>query len=300
MGIDEWIVDYDGDMLFDYTADPFEGGGTAIDVMTRTNLMDARSMFYRPQGKLGLYYLGSCSVGTFDDPNDCIAEYFLKNCAIGCISGSHLVWGEDQWYERNHGGWFIEELGFRFWEQSFQYNQPGKALAFAKADYAADRNITAELREYPEWSNKTLKQFNLLGDPEVPIWISIPKQLNVSIDQPFNETLNIMTLKVTANDNPVQGVIITYTENNNLIWKGETNENGTVDVPLSPIEIANKVFTASKNGFLPYQVKLPVSEESNGLSNGIPGYDVFGISFIILSFACIISIYHKRSTLKKR
>ncbi len=286
MGIDQWLVDYDGDMLFDI-----------IDIIERTSLMDTSYMNFHPQdNKLGLYYLGSCSVGTFDDPNDCIAEYFLKNCAIGCISGSYVVWGEDQWYERNHGGWFIEGLGFRFWEQLFQYNQPGKALALAKADYALDRNITAEPREYPEWSNKTLKQYNLLGDPEVPIWLSIPKKLNVSIDQPYNDTTNLMTLKVTANNNPVQGAIITYTENNDLIWKGETNENGTIDVPFSQIKIDNKVFTASKNGFLPYQAYLPVS----GDSNGIVGYDVFGVSFIILSFICIISIYHKRSLSKQK
>lgn len=295
MSIGEWTIDYDGDMLFDLTGNPMEGG-TAIDVMTWESLFETSFVDLRQEDELGIYYLGGCSVGTFNYAEDCIAEYFLKNVGIGCISGSYVVWGEDQWYERDHGGWFVDGLGYRFWEQLFTYNQPGKALALAKADYAADRNFTLEPREYPEWSNKTLKQFNLLGDPEVPIWLSIPKQLNVSIDQPYNDTTNLMTLKVTANNNPIQGAIITYTENNDLIWKGETNENGTIDVPFSQIKIDNKVFTASKNGFLPYQAYLPVSEDSNGIA----GYDVFGISFIILSFIFITSIYHKRSLSKQK
>ncbi len=295
MSISEWVTDYDGDMRFDYTANPFEGGGTAIDemiwnILFETNLLDIK------MDQLGIYFFGSCSVGTFDYTEDCVAENFLKNAAIGCVAGSYVVWGEDQWYERDHGGWFIEGLGFRFWEQLFQSNQPGKALALAKADYASDRLSSPEPREYPEWGNKTLKQYNLLGDPEVPIWLSIPKQLNVSIDQPFNNNTNTMTLNVTANENPVQGAIITYTDNNTLLWKGETNENGTIEVPFSQIEIDNKIFTASKNGFLPYQVTLPPYEGSDSIA----GYDVFGISFIILSFICITSIYYKRSLSKKK
>ncbi len=296
ISVAEWTEDLDGDMLFDYDGNPFEGGGDAIDTKVWDILFETTIADLAEKEKLGLYYFGSCSVGTFDYTEDCVAEYFLKNVAIGCVAGSYVVWGEDQWYERTHGGWFIEGLGFRFVEQLFQYNQPGKALALAKADYASDRINLPDPKEYPEWGNKTLKQFNLLGDPEVPIWLSIPKQLNVSIDQPFNNSINAMTLLVTADENPVQGATITYTENNDLIWKGKTNENGTIEVPFPQIEIINQIFTASKNGFLPYQTSLP----QNGDSNGIPGYNVIGINVIVLGFVCIISIYYKRSLSKKK
>jgi len=295
MSVAEWITDYDGDMLFDYDGNPFNESGAAIDEKIWHTLFDTSTADLVENNKLGLYYLGSCSTGTFDYTEDCIAEYFLKNAAIGVVAGSHVVWGEDQWIERTQGGWFVQGLGYRFLEQLFQYNQPGKALALAKADYAADRNISAEPREYPEWSNKTLKQFNLLGDPEIPIWLSIPQQLNINIHQPFNHTTNKMTLKVTADGTPVQGVTITYTENNDLVWKGESNENGMIEVPFSQIKEGNKVFTASKNGFLPFQANLPI--ESSG---SITGYEVFGISLITLSFICIISIYHKHSQLNRK
>ncbi|MFW9901184.1 MAG: C25 family cysteine peptidase [Candidatus Thorarchaeota archaeon] len=289
MSICKWLTDYDGDMLFDYTANPFTEEGSAIDVNTWYHLFNSSTIDLIEEDKLGLYYFGSCSVGTFDYPVDCIAEFFLKNTAIGCIAGSYVVWGEDQWYEREHGGWFVDGLGYRFLEQLFQYNQPGKALALAKADYAFDRVNLTDPKEYPEWGNKTLKQYNLLGDPEVPIWLSIPKQLNVSIHQPFNNNTNEMILKVTADQKLIQGATITYTENNELIWMGKTNENGTIAVPFPDIDIENQVFTISKNGFLPYQVGLP----QNGGQKGIPGYNIIGITLIIINFIGIISIYYK-------
>jgi hypothetical protein len=294
MGIDKWTIDHDGDMLFDYTADPFYGGGDPIDVAKRSSLIDTSYAMLKPvDNKLGIYYLGSCSTGTFDDTSDSLAEYFLKNAAIGVIAGSNVVWGEDQWYERDHGGWFIEGLGFRFWEQLFQYKQPGKALALAKADYVLDRSNTSEIVGYPEWEDKALKQYNLLGDPEVPIWLSIPKQLNVSeVDNNETTTLN---LKVTADGEPVPNATITYTKDNNLIWIGETNENGTIEVPVSQLDISGSVFTASKIGFVPFQVGLLPE-----IPDYIAGYDIFLISLIILSIISISSIYIKRFISKKK
>jgi len=291
MSTTKWLDDYDGDGLFDYTANPFTVGGTEIDRKTWSTLFETTTADIVQDDKLGMYYFGSCSVGTFDDVADCVAEYFLKNAAIGCVAPSYVAWGEDQWYERTQGGWFVEGLGFRFIEQLFQYNQPGKALALAKADYALERLNSPEPNEYSEWGNKTLKQYNLLGDPEVPIWLSIPKQLNVSIDQPFSNNTNTMTLIVTADENPIKGVTITYTKNNDLLWKGVTNENGTIEVPFSLIEIDGQAFTASKNGYLPYQI----DSQENGDTNAIPGYNFFGITFIILGFICITSISYKRS-----
>lgn len=296
ISISEWVTDYDGDLLFDYTADPFNEGGFAIDEMTWETLFETTTADLNEEEKLGLYYFGSCSVGTFDYSEDCVAEYFLKNVAIGCVAGSYVVWGEDQWYERDHGGWFVEGLGFRFWEQLFQYNQPGKALALAKADYAYDRYYSLELNPYPEWGNKTLKQFNLLGDPEIPIWLSIPKQLNVSIHEPYNNQTNIMILNVTADGKPVSGTTVTYTENNNLLWKGKTHENGTIEVPYSQIEMDNMVFTLTKNGYVPYQTNL----QQSGGPGAVPGYDVIIISFLVLSFVSITTIYYMKSFSKKK
>jgi len=295
MAIDKWLVDYDGDFLFDYIDCSFEGG-TPVDVMQRDILFDMSYMDFEPEdNKTGIFYFGSCSTGTFDHPTECLAQKFLRKAAIGVIAASQVAWGEDQWYERNHGGWFIEGLGFRFYEQLFLYNQPGKALALAKADYVSDRINSSEPKEYPEWGNKTLKQYNLLGDPEVPIWLSIPKQLNISINQPPNDDENLLTLLVTAEGAPVQNAIITYTKENNLFWKGITNENGTIDIPLSKAELNGKILTVSKIGYLPYQESIPqIASES------IPGYDVVITFTILLSLIFIYISSDNRKRLNKK
>jgi hypothetical protein len=293
MGIDEWIIDYDGDMLFDYTADPYFEGGVAIDVSQRSSLIDTSYASLDPDDKLGLYYLGSCSTGTFDDVNDCLSEYFLKNAAIGCIAASYVAWSEDQWYERDHGGWFVDGLGFRFWEQLFKYNQPGKAFALAKEDYVSDRNSSPEPNDYPEWEDKTLKQYNLLGDPEVPIWLSIPKQINVS--EIIAQNSDTLTLNVTAENEPIQNATVTYSINNILIWKGKTNENGTIVVPLDQINIDGKVFTVSKIGYLPYQKSILDNENPSSIS----GFNIVLVSIITICIMCISSIYYRHSKSKK-
>ncbi|MFX1375711.1 MAG: C25 family cysteine peptidase [Promethearchaeota archaeon] len=295
MAIDKWTIDYDGDLLFDYTANPWEEGGTPIDVMLRENLIDISFEDIAPEdNKTGLLYFGSCSTGTFDVDYDCLAEKFLKTAAIGVIAASHVAWGEDQWYERDHGGWFIEGLGFRLWEQLLQHNHPGKALALAKADYVSDRNNSTEPNDYPKWEDKTLKQYNLLGDPEVPIWLAIPKQLNISILQPVDDE-NVITLKVTADGDPVQGVTITYNKHNSLFWKGITNENGTVEVSKSEVNINGKILTASKIGYLPYQETIPP-----GSTESIPGYVMSITLILLLSFIGISIVSYNRMKLRKK
>jgi hypothetical protein len=295
MAIDRWLTDYDGDMLFDYTADPFEGGGTSVDELLRDTLISTDYMYITPEeNKTGIFYFGSCSTGTFDDENECLAEKFLRRAAIGVLAASNVAWGEDQWYERDHGGWFVEGLGFRFYEQLFQNNQPGKALALAKADYVLDRSVSAEPNDYPEWEDKTLKQYNLLGDPEIPIWLSVPKQLNISYVYPTNNNESIITLEITAEGIPVPNATITYTKDTNLFWKGTTNENGTIDIPLSEVDIKGKLLTTSKNGYVPYQISIPQVD-----SESIPGYDIFITLTIVICFICIYLVSSKQIKRRK-
>ena len=166
-GLHEWVNDVDGDLLFDYTACPFNESGSPIDTQVFNDLLSTNYFDLSPdEGKVGFYYLGSCSTGTFDESEDSLAEVLLKEAAIGVIASSYVTWGEDGWYERDHGGWFIEGLGFRFWEQFMLSNRPGEALALAKEDYVTDRESSLEPIVNSDWEQKVLKQYNLFCDPE--------------------------------------------------------------------------------------------------------------------------------------
>ncbi|MFX1320842.1 MAG: C25 family cysteine peptidase [Promethearchaeota archaeon] len=286
---EEWTVDYDEDGLFDYTDDPYFGDGEAIDDSVWRYLTDT---YYFPvdseESKFGLFFILSCYTGTFDYEEDCLAEYFLKNTAIGCIASSQVTWGEDQWWERENGGWYSEGIAFRFWEQLFQNNQPGKALALAKEDYMVDRIDSGVPADFPEWEDKALKQYNLLGDPEVPIWLDLPEKLNIMISSYTNESV---TLQVTANQSPVENATVTVVKDGNLLWKGNTSESGESEIPYKNDQLDGMILTTSKNGYVPSQT---LKENSSEDSNLITGYDIFITYIILIGFIGISVVYVKR------
>ncbi|MHA1746131.1 MAG: C25 family cysteine peptidase [Promethearchaeota archaeon] len=301
-----FVEDKDGDDLFDYNGDPIHDYNTpAIDVDDNPPLINV-GIPLDPGYKLGFYYLGGCSVGSFDHNETSLQEYFLHNAAIGAIGGSEVVWGEDFWTERPHGGWYSEGLQARFWEQLLVFNQPGKALAVAKFDMMFDRNDLAEPAIYPEWEEKILKQFNLLGDPEISLWMDIPDILEVFIDNQTSTTETNITVVSSGDDLPVQDVIITVTNDSSreLIWRGLTNASGSVDIPLSP-EVANNFsITAAKTGYIPWisfeddivietPSETPTETEPEpdpkpGLFDNIPGYSLGTLVFAVLAVTMIL------------
>ena len=282
-------TDYDEDGRFDYDADPYYEGGNETDVDSVLPLISTDVDLNPTNNRLGMYYLGGCSVGTFDDEYDSLSEKFLKTVAIGVIAGSRVVWGEDQWTERDHGGWYADGLNSRFWEQLFIYNQPGKALSYAKADYIADRVSLGEDADnktyYPYWEQKVLKQFNLLGDPEVNLWQTIPEALNITqIPSNSNETVKYV---VSSTNGTISGISVTSVRGSELMWKGFSDENGEVEVPFSEEEMKFMSITANEDQFIPSII--PPKE-------GIPGYNI--LIFVGFCYIGVIFILIKRKQLK--
>ena len=245
-----FMEDYDDDGLFDQSGDPLLNA-YPIDNKISVPVITTTMTHLKPLQTLGMYYLGGCSTGTFDEDYDSLAEYFLKTTAIGCIAGSHVVWGEDQWFEREHGGWYSEGLQSRFLEYLLQYNQPGRALALAKQDYIDDIENLSEDLEFPGWSDRILKQFNLLGDPEVNIWMKTPSSLNVSCLS-TNET-SPQSYLISSKGSPVQDATFTIFQNDMLLWRGFSSSDGQIEIPYNSTLLNTSIITASKSDFLPYQ-----------------------------------------------
>jgi len=290
----DWTEDYDGDGLFDYTGNPnpwippFEDG-VPIDKFNTCCLVDTHDYTLDPEeSKLGMFFMLSCNSGTFNYYEDCLAEYFLKNIAIGCIASSRLPWAEDHWWEREHGGWYAQGLVFRFWEQLFQNNHPGKALALAKEDYMSDRIDSGVSADFPGWEDRVLKQYNLLGDPEIPIWLDLPEKLNITIASYTNESV---TLQVTANQSPVENATVTVMKDDILLWKGNTSETGEIEVTYNNDQLDGIILTASKNGYVPFQTIQELPPEDFKL---ITGYDIVITYIILLGFIGISVVYIKK------
>jgi len=280
-----WTVDYDSDGIFDCNGNP-SSGGRHIDYADYPSLLDTATANLHPQSnKLGMYYLLGCSNGQFDKPADCVTEYFLKNAAIGCIGGSYVVWAEDNWTERMNGGWYSEGLCARFLEYLFLYNRPGQALALSKEDYLNDRINSGITAVEPLWENKTLKQFNLFGDPEIPIWLNIPKKLNVERVITGKDSNPSFLLEITANNLPIENVTVTITNGTELLWISKTNNTGIVEVPLPWNLIGELTITANKLNYISSQIP---SNDNQSDEKVIIGFSIPILIVISFFSICII------------
>ncbi|MHA1775838.1 MAG: hypothetical protein DRO88_05870 [Promethearchaeia archaeon] len=307
--------DYDGDGLFDRNGTDYYA--PAVDETISIPFISTYSDYSSSISNLGFYYLGGCSVGTFNESQDCLTETILKTVGIGSIGGSQVVWGEDEWFERDFGGWYSDGLTYRFFEQLVTYGQPGAALAHAKEDYVIDRAnplyYNADRPYFPDWENKTLKQFNLMGDPEVRLWLDAPKHMNVSLDN-SPEFTDIQVNE--SNGLPLANAIVTVTNQSSVLFKGLTAQNGSLRLEFNSTKLANLNLTIYQPGFLPFQqlVQIPVEETpsddtstddttsddastddtTSDDSNGgikIPGYSS-GIFLGVFAFSLII-LYRK-------
>ncbi|MHA2496629.1 MAG: C25 family cysteine peptidase [Candidatus Hodarchaeales archaeon] len=228
--------DNDNDSLFDVGTDQ----SSSAPLISTSSLINNT-------GKYGFFFLCACATGTFTSAGDCLSEYILRTAGIGCIASSGSAYYDSGWYDGDHGGWFTQGLSSRFWEQFFKEgrNQPGKAFSKAKIDYVED---FLRLGGKEERVNKTLIQYNLMGDPEVPVWTMIPSQLEYTLQ---NEAYDA-TLRIFSNGQPSKQALVTLA-NSSHYYRGMTNIEGSITFPASSNELSHMTLTISKNNHLPHQ-----------------------------------------------
>ncbi|TFF88089.1 MAG: hypothetical protein EU550_01965 [Promethearchaeota archaeon] len=277
-----WTEDVDGDGLFDWDGSPYEDG-SPVDSVSYLDLWGTYMNKISPQEKLGVFFLLGCSNGQFDYFQDCLAEYFIKDSAIACIAGSYVTWAEDNWTARPEAGWYSQGLCTRFFDELLKYKRPGMALALAKEDYIYDRISSGLDPVEPGWENKTLKQFNLFGDPEIPIWLGKPKMLNASFTNQTSTTL----CRIMAENQSIENATITVTIDGHIAFLGKTNNSGFIELPYTYQQVNDYIVTATKLGYVPFQT--PKYTPNTGPS--IPGF--LPIIILLISMFSIASIIRK-------
>jgi len=262
--------DVDGDNLFDWGEDSLESE-TFISTLTD----------FETNGKNGLYFLAACATGSFNGRTS-LTEYIVKNCGIGCIGSSQSAYYDNKIYTDNYKCWFTQGLLYRFWSRIFteNSNHPGQALALAKNAYAADckLNLRNEDRDL-----RTLTQYNLMGDPEVPIWTGIPSKLESFKINNSNQLI------VVSNNEPVDNTWVTLT-NPTYYWRGITNSEGKITLP-NDIGLLDQVnITVSKNNFLPSQQNLATIQLfTRSLESKISPFSFLGF------FLAVVLLLQKKS-----
>jgi hypothetical protein len=238
-----FLTDQDGDKCFDSGSD---AASSAPFISTHTQFDNG--------GKNSFFFLAACSTGTFT-MGDCLTEYLVRTCGIGAIGSYKSANYDSRWYDGEHLGWFVQGLSTRFWEQLIVAgnNHPGMAFSLAKDDYSKDKVAMNGPGANSLDDAKALAQFNLMGDPEVPIWTNIPTQITADIDV---DAAGVVSIKALDNGETLPGVTVTLTSPTYYV-RAITNEFGETSLPLpSGAELEKITITLSKNHYLPYQKQL--------------------------------------------
>ncbi len=279
--------DVDGDNLWDPSTDE----RTAYPFLTTSTEFDV-------EGKYGFYFLAACSTGSFTD-GTCLTEYITKTSGIGCIGSSQNAGYDPFMYTyggEEHLGWATQGLSERVWEQILVEGNihPGMALALAKFDYSLDQVQYNE----EEDDGRTMAQYNLMGDPEVPLWIGIPLTFSaptIVLDNVNRE----VTLQVNEPASMMGDIIVTLLGDS--YYQRMTNTtSGEVRLNMPNLtDVKNLTITLSKDGYIPLEleVELPAgSIENTDDPLGIDFIPIVG-SLAIIAIVTVVLYFYKMKKL---
>jgi hypothetical protein len=274
-----FTYDEDGDTLFDQ----------GVDDSTSSCFLDGITDF-DTDGKLGMYFLAACSTGTFVG-GTCLTEYIARNSGIGCIGSSHSAGYDPSWADGAPVGWATQGLSIRFWEQllSEDGNHPGMALALAKHDYGMDR--VAMIGD--DDGGRTMAQFNLMGDPEVPIWIDIPS----SFAEPVTDIIQSnreLVVDITGISNTTSDIIITL-QSTTFYQRVITTNNEEIRFLLPDLEESENItLTISKDGHLPLQIDIEIPPGSKPVEDFPILPSILIVSVVLISVVALVKIRGRR------
>ncbi len=243
-----WNNDADGDDLCD------PGSEQSQPVFMDTSVSPSNNE------KRPLVYINACNSGAFDKSRESLAEHVVNDFGIGAVAASRVSWYSVGWDPQTDGGSGNQGHAYRFWEQFFAGNWgPGEALYESKHDYVNDKNLDI-------YTMKNLLNYNLMGDPQLPVLTASPG--NLTVDHPVNVSSNEEKLVLEVVDglgDPVKWARATLI-NNELYLTALTDANGKLEFQFTQDIDSNFQLTVTAHNFLPYEsgivaVHPPVLED---------------------------------------
>jgi len=191
----------------------------------------------------------ACNPGNFE-AEDCLAEIAL-NChnggAIGVMMNSRYGWGTPPSMGPS------EKLCVRFYDYLFNLSesQLGPCHNRSREEYAGAAIYSSLWR----WC---FTEFNLLGDPTIDIWTDVPDSLNITAPDTILTGSQTLTVTVTENSSPAEGVLITAYKGSEVLTSAVTTNSGQVNLNIHPLTIGELTLTAREHNNLPAVKLLPV------------------------------------------
>ena len=208
--------------------------------------------------KRPLFYNDACNNGEFDRVTNCLTEDILRDVGIGAVGSSRVSWYAVHWTKGSDGGYYNQGHDYRFWEQFFGSGdqQPGKALYLSKYDYINDKTA------HDKYSWKNLLQYNLMGDPEIPIWTKTPEKMTVTYTDPSPSPGTLMVTVKDASNQPIKDARVCIMNGTVFYSIALTNSTGIASFSL-PELLMDLNLTVTALNFKPYLGKVSIGEDDD-------------------------------------
>jgi len=203
-------------------------------------------------GMLPLVYADSCLTGAFDQTGS-LGNQVLKNWAIGYVGASRTSYYTQGWVL---GDGFNQGLVYRFFEHFINgSHQQGKTLADMKGWYYVNQWPTDEAWGGGDASKKNLVGYNLLGDPEIPIWTSVPENFTVEFPGEIYQGESSIVVNVNDSAGPVESARVCL-QNSGSYAHAHTNSSGGAALQVTVAGNDSMNLTVTKHNFMPAEWDL--------------------------------------------
>ncbi|RKZ19658.1 hypothetical protein DRQ17_00610 [bacterium] len=191
----------------------------------------------RPNGgRFGIHTGMCCMSGGYHEVDACYSSVWNgeQYGGVASIFNAEYGWGYDQTDTDTSSGNFKLSYGlvYRFLFYSYNHNDWHLGEALANARDAHIRFITSESAE--KWC---MIEYNLLGDPEMPVWRNQPKTLSVehpSTIPPGSQSVTV-SVKDASTSSAINGAIVCLMRDDRSIYAVDTTKaTGSVSITINP------------------------------------------------------------------
>ncbi len=204
-------------------------------------------------------YFSSCYIGNFTELDDSNFERLLTDKdrgAIGFIAPSENTYRGEENPESSDGNWWMSET---FWKNMFRGEpRPGDAFYQMIRDYEPHLRSVGANPDSP-YFRQNHAAYNLIGDPEMPIWFDVPGELTLRLPDAIYDVEYDVPFRVTDGAVPVEGARVCL-KGEDFYAFADTDSDGWAIVHVNPLlEGQSVTVTATKPQYLPFQTTMGVA-----------------------------------------
>jgi hypothetical protein len=204
-------------------------------------------------GQLSNIVSTACNINQLDN-TECISEHFVvynaNQAGVSFTGNTRLGY---YWVGNPYS--LSGQLDRDWWRGLFAYNKYilGEIYIWSKHQFLHASNI----ERHCEW------EFNLLGEPSMPLWTDTPKDFDVSHLSTLPTGTSYFTVHVEeVGGGNVQNAYVCLWKDDEVYLTGNTNVNGDITFNPSPSTTGTMFVTVTQQNFIPYEGSANVVQGS--------------------------------------